>query len=383
MAEEDKNASSIYIIKLNPGSDILRWTNKEMKNKFDELPLRFKKSLIGSKFDDVQNNPEELVKELKNKIKVIKNNPEESATEFCKKHKIAGIGWSLKPIEEPLSIASFDDYCTAIKAKDTKPEWYKSRVPSSVKHISEIEEGDIIWIRDNSDAYYIGSVVKPWEYKDDPDYWARDLVNLVTVDRWRKIGDYTESPGEVVRKLISQGHAVQKMENDLITSISEKLIKNPGFISDCADKFNESKRNLPENWIEHIDEYTFEDIVGFYLQKEKGYILMPSSRLQSTKGYEFVAIEPERGGKVAVQVKYKNYDKEEFDKQYKKLEENYKLYVAYRWKDEEELKKFEEDYSNKSNGKIIPIKIEELRGFLNKNSGLLTKWMKFLIARKD
>ncbi|MGC8675885.1 hypothetical protein, partial [Fervidicoccus sp.] len=125
--------------------------------------------------------------------------------------------------------------------------------------------------------------------------------------------------------------------------------------------------------------YDYEDLVGFYLQS-KGYFLMPSTRFQSTKDYEFVAIGKNEKGEreiAVVQCKYygKNYKGKKIDaldKKYTKLAETYKVYLACN-----------NGVSNIDNVKypnIKDIKNEELENFCREKEFIIPDRIKFSVA---
>ncbi len=226
--------------------------------------------------------------------------------DYCIKDKKAvTLGWTLKPSDswkksnETIDKDTYNSFVDTYKKFEDG--WDAKKLQSTLNKFQSIEKDGLCWVRDDSDTYYIGKVEGAWEYYNTPDDWAWDIAQGYRC-KFKKVGDATMAPGEVVKTLITRGDTVKEVtDNDLI-ELSIWLFDNGGkiAINNAVNDFD-LKRYKPDDILNNITEYEYEDLVGFYLQS-KGYFIMPSTRYQSTKDYEFVAFG--NGEKAVVQVKY-------------------------------------------------------------------------------
>ena len=192
--------------------------------------------------------------------------------------------------------------------------------------------------------------------------------------KWVEVGDATEAPSEIVKKLITLGGTVSKIKDITLIDISNYLFENGGekAVKKAVTEFNEGGYIVGDiSIIDNLTQYEYEDFVGFYLQK-KGYFIMPSTRYQSTEGYEFVAIK--QNEKMVVQAKYYKEKSEKLDaneSRYKNLSKTYTLYLACN----NGIKNNDND-----NNKIKQVKNSELEKFIRENPFLIPDRVKFLVV---
>jgi hypothetical protein len=181
-------------------------------------------------------------------------------------------------------------------------------------------------------------------------------------------GDATEAPAAIVKKLITIGNTVSKIDDESLLKMSRWLFENDGEKAiDKAVKEFDDNNYTPEHIIYNITEYEYEDIVGLYMQL-KGFFIIPSTRYQSTKEYEFVAIN-KHGEKSIVQAKQQKGMLK--GKDYERLSETYTVYLACNGG---------VDMKGTDKDRIKEIKNTELETFIKENKSLLLDRIKFLVV---
>ena len=360
----------VWIVKLNPSGGLLRSQKKRIK----DYGLSIGK---GDKYDF---NKEDL-----------KNFKKQRIADYCRDRnpKIIAIGWTVNP-EDSWKVNS--------QIELTKEEYlelfnklYKNqRWKNEVTDFQKINKGDFCWVRDSSDKYYICQIKSDWKYDMSKESWALNIAQRYENSEWIEVGDASKVPGEIVKRLITRGPTVYKInkdesekntkkeeemksEEENLAEMTEYLFKNGGGNAiDNVIKEYDSKR---ESYLQEINvddltknltEYDYEDLVGFYLQSQ-GWFIMPSTRYQSTKDYEFVAINKE-SEKAVVQVKHQ--EKKLRAKDYEELSKTYKVFLAC---------SSGVDGIDKNNNNIEEISSEKLLEFLNQNNKLIPDRIKFSI----
>ena len=352
--------NNVWIVKLNPSGGLL--TEKEYKKWKN---IRELEKVLEKKFtkEEIENYHE------KYKNKEIAN--------LCKNEGIIAIGWLLNPMDTwakypPETVINQEKFKELYK----NTPWYKenkTKLNPSIKKFQELKEGDFCWVRDSSDKYYVCKIKGDWYYDNSKEAWAMDIAQRYDC-KWVEVGDATEAPSEIVKKLITLGGTVSKIKDITLIDISNYLFENGGekAVKKAVTEFNEGGYIVGDiSIIDNLTQYEYEDFVGFYLQK-KGYFIMPSTRYQSTEGYEFVAIK--QNEKMVVQAKYYKEKSEKLDaneSRYKNLSKTYTLYLACN----NGIKNNDND-----NNKIKQVKNSELEKFIRENPFLIPDRVKFLVV---
>jgi hypothetical protein len=208
----------------------------------------------------------------------IRPNPKNGKTHddvvtYCIDNKIAGMGWPV-----PGDISSPAEYERAARSE------YGVRV-AAISFAYRPVAGEYVWARDSSGKYYLGCIRGDWFYTNDPRHLELDIPNQRVCD-WVKVGSEENVPGKIVA-CFRPAMTFQAIQDPLMEDFSKWAFSTG------------SHGNLVAEWLkkEHIDKTAFfrfikaddcEDIVGLYLQKIKGYCLIPSSCKQTTIGHEFI-----------------------------------------------------------------------------------------------
>jgi len=197
----------------------------------------------------------------------------EHVISYCIENHVAGIGW---PVAGNISTPS--EYEQAARSQ------YGSRV-SSIPFAYNPAIGEYIWARDKNGRYYLGRIRSDWFYSNDPIHLELDIPNQRKCE-WVRIGNEENVPGKIVA-CFRPAKTFQAVRDSQMEDFSKWA-----FLHDPS-------RNFLAEWLkeQRIEKKTFfsfiqpddcEDIVGLYLQKIKGYCLIPSSCKKTTIGHEFI-----------------------------------------------------------------------------------------------
>ena len=294
---------------------------------------------------------------------------------WCKENGIIAIGWTLPP--EDTWLPSKDGELSS-KNIDLKKynELYKEQgwgqgAKTDIENFEKIKIGDICWVRDSRDIYYVCKITGNWVYDNKKEAWAMDIAQRYSCE-WVEVGDATEAPAAIVKKLITRGNTVSRIDDKTLIDISNYLFENGGenAVKKVVAEFNEGRYTSGNiSIIDNLTQYEYEDFVGFYLQ-QKGYFIMPSTRYQSTEKYEFVAIK--QNEKMVMQAKYYKEKSEKLDaNEYKSLSKTYTVYLACN----NGINNIDND-----NNKIKQVENSELEKFIRENPFLIPDRVKFLVV---
>lgn len=210
--------------------------------------------------------------------------------DYCIQNNIAGIGWpvSSKP-SSPM------EYANLVK------ETY-GKLTASAAFATKPQAGDFIWARSRNGEYYLGRLDQDqggWYYSDRPLHLDLDIPNQRKC-HWVFIGNEANVPGKIVA-CFRPVNAFQAINDQQMERYSEWLYINPKGVSETVT--SSSRKVEPAAFFKMISADDCEDIVGLYLQKAKGYCLIPSTCKRTTIGYEFILHHGITGKTAAVQVK--------------------------------------------------------------------------------
>jgi len=348
----------VWIVKLSPSGGLLQHPEKQI----EKYGLSIGE---GDKYDFSKNDLESFKDFYK----------EQKIAGYCKEHKIIAIGWTVKPEDSwkrsPQIELNKEKYLELFDKLYNKNQGEKKKVPNFQK----IEKGDFCWVRDSSDKYYICQITSDWKYDMSKEAWALDIAQRYETSEWVKVGDASKVPGEIVKRLITRGPTVYEINNNLLAEMTEYLFENGG--ENAIDNaIKEYDRNVEyyqqeikvDDLVKNLTEYDYEDLVGFYLQSQ-GWFIMPATRYQSTKDYEFVAID-KSGDRAVVQVKHRKGKLRAKD--HLERSKTYKVFLA---------SSNGVDWSgiDKNNSNIEEIDNEKLLEFLKENNELIPGRIKFSI----
>ena len=208
---------------------------------------------------------------------------------LCLKEGIIGIGWRVD--KKP---SSKEEYMRLGALKYGEGSW-KSNADII---LYEMKEDDLVWFRDTDGRYYLGRVVGDWEYRDEKKYLDADIVNVRPVDII-KVG--TRVPGKIINSFIPS-KTVQRILDQNALLFSQLLYNS------CSSPVYPLSTSIGLSAIfDLLSAVDLEDVIGLYLQFEKSYVMIPSSRgrRDDTIRYEFELVNQD-GRRACVQVKSGN-----------------------------------------------------------------------------
>lgn len=231
---------------------------------------------------------------------------------YMLKERIMAIGWSLKDshLEETIKEEDMARVCKErdnIKTIDDYDEFcykyiiYKNGVNANVTRFTkEIEEGDLIWMR-HEGIYYLArfsseSIVG--YYPSEENLKKDACIQIRNID-WIPIGDESVVPGAVTTALISR-LTFCRINKKGVEEFSEFIydkIAGENYYADTKLTFNQ------KNFYDYISPSDCEDLLCMYLNKEYGYLVIPSTNKKSTELYECVLLDPKTEKNIFVQVK--------------------------------------------------------------------------------
>ena len=137
-----------------------------------------------------------------------------------------------------------------------------------------------------------------------------DACNQRTEVKWVTSKSADESIAGAVTTSFIRGQAFQRINKDGIEQYSKyayNIWSGTNIFKDIELKIDDSDKC--KAFFNLLTTSEAEDLVAFYLYKEKGYIVIPSTNKLSTPLYEFVLLDPQDCGKlIYIQVKKGNID---------------------------------------------------------------------------
>ena len=152
---------------------------------------------------------------------------------------------------------------------------------------------------DTNGKYYIGRVEGKWEYRGHKEeYRNADIVN-VRPCRWFPAGEADSVPGKVLNALRA-GRTLQRVWDkwDKTASFYSKCLYNER----CGRQIYDLSGHDAPDLLTLVGPEDCEDIVGIYLQEERGYRMIPSTCKHDTVKTEFI-LKNREGKRANVQVK--------------------------------------------------------------------------------
>lgn len=237
---------------------------------------------------------------------------------YCVDNNIVGLGW---PLGVGLVPESADDYDSLARKRYGK-KVASVRFAQLFRKISP-EIDHLIWVRGTYEKrgagsvgsegkYYLGRIIGPWHYSEEQEHLDLDIPNQAEC-LWTEVGSEERVPGKV-RACFRPRGTMQEIKTNLDLKQYIAWLFNQGIAeSGMHDEYliRDVSRPTVDNaktFFSLVDNDDCEDIVGVYLQKEKGYIFLPGSQQRDTQGTEYFLKDPKTGETVAVQVKQGKVD---------------------------------------------------------------------------
>ena len=222
--------------------------------------------------------------------------------DYCLENNIAALGWR---VDTDMIPSSYEEY------GELSHKQYGEKIQSVERLANKVQSGDMIWMRNNG-VYYLGLVgaASKWQYNKDKTAVENDACNQRTEVKWVTSKSADESIAGAVTTSFIRGQAFQRINKDGIEQYSKYAYN----IWSGTNNFKDIELEIDNSdkckaFFNLLTTSEAEDLVAFYLYKEKGYIVIPSTNKLSTPLYEFVLLDPQDCGKhIYIQVKKGNID---------------------------------------------------------------------------
>jgi len=213
------------------------------------------------------------------------------AAEFCVQQGVVGIGWGIGQ-DDPKTKEEYWSLAEPHYIKDYKNSW-----PKAAKAVLyRMSPDDLVWTRNPKGNYFLGRITSDWRHVSTPDFQDADIANVRNCN-WVDVGAMDNVPGKVVS---SFGPSVTVQPVHDHTSELYSM-----FLFNQLSKSN--TYSLPASQTADIlnllSAEDLEDVVGVYLQVQKGCILFPSTCKKDTQFVEYLLWSPQDQKTVGVQVK--------------------------------------------------------------------------------
>ncbi|MBQ4472221.1 MAG: hypothetical protein II942_03140 [Alphaproteobacteria bacterium] len=267
--------------------------------------------------------------------------------DYCLKKGILACGWPAK-MESCSSLKEYIDH-----VEHMFPDPYKNHKSwkTSINALEEMKKGDLCWTLGGGGKYYLGEIMDENPVIVDStqsEYIQYPEIGIFRRCNWKPY-ELNETPGKVVSSLIRGGtlHKIDDPDN-IVENYSRYLLDKKKNIS------------LP-SFIPLLHPDDLEDLLGLYLQKERGYYIFPSTNKHNTPLFEYVLVN--KKGELAV-IQCKIGGTEISDKNITIFIEKYSTYKVFiaTVKDK--------DYCGKN---IETIKMATLQEFATANRPILPK----------
>ena len=202
--------------------------------------------------------------------------------QFCLDGGFLGVGWGVDP--------GTVDWATYTKGAND----YYGSVNPSVRAIHDLPDGALIWTRDTKGAYYLAQVQGPWRYLPGKEARRLDMRNVRPAHIVR-CGVDAVVPGKVANAFRAP-RALQRINDDAAQRYSASLF------AQLTDQPAPWHPTLDEVLTTAVTALDLEALVGTYLQRRHGYLMIAGSR-PDTPAYEYVLRHPDDGHIAVVQVK--------------------------------------------------------------------------------
>ena len=214
----------------------------------------------------------------------------DQARAYCRRAGVVGIGWGRWTLMVPDG-APLEDVLAEIGEIDGwKPGGH------TVRRLAEVAKcGDLVWTRDSSGAHWLGRITGPWRFDGSAEASRWDLNNVRDCEWLSQSYRDWEVPGAVVRSFTGPGSSFSRVAPDERGGwrVTELIW------GQTTDSTAKAPTLDPEEIItDLLDPIDAEDIVLLYLQS-RGWLLLPSSRMNDTPLYE-AALKHIDDGRLAV-----------------------------------------------------------------------------------
>jgi hypothetical protein len=202
----------------------------------------------------------------------------DQAREFARRAGLVGIGWGRPHVTVPDG-APLKDVRREIYAMGS--DW-KSGGDTVRRLAEDAADRDFVWTRDSTGAYWLGRITGRWRFDASEETTRWDLNNVRPCEWLEESFRDWEVPGAVVRSFTGRTSSFSRVAPGYeggwrMTEMIWEQATNPDAERPELD---------PDEIIsELLDPTDVEDIALLYLQA-RGWLLLPSSRMNDTPLYE-------------------------------------------------------------------------------------------------
>lgn len=187
---------------------------------------------------------------------------------YCIKNNLVAIGWGFENEPE----IKLDEYKKRVEEKFGKDRNFKI----SYNNFLNLNKDDFVWVEINARDYRLGKIQEKYDKYSIVKDKEKCRMGLTKKCMWKKI-NFNDVPGEVINSCAQRGCTlIQKHNLDDFKEYFEYLYDKCNYNNTCI---------LDYKKLLHYDD--LEDLLGLYLQKEKGYFIIPSTNKSSTKLIEY------------------------------------------------------------------------------------------------
>jgi hypothetical protein len=283
---------------------------------------------------------------------------------YCIENSLLGVGWRIEPDRE---YADHDAYVAA--ARPYVEQHYAKQIgPSEVRNwrhasmsLKNMQRGDLVWTKDSKHRFYLGRVADETpKYRPGHPFDEYDLKYTRTCD-WIPLPTNDLVPAVVFR--FARGTIHEIKEPPGVTLSKEIYYELSG-----SKSYKSSLKGV--NLFAIMSPFDFEDVVGLYLQAEKGLFIFPSTCKQDTPKYEFEMKHKVTKQRAIVQVKSGN-DRVDMDEYREESKSGVLVYF------------FQENGSpsGKMRENYTIISRSELESFIRSNTGIMPSRIAHWIPR--
>jgi hypothetical protein len=214
----------------------------------------------------------------------------DQARAYCRRAGVVGVGWGRWTLEVP-DRAPLEHVLAEIGAI----EGWKAGGDTVRRLARDAQRGDLVWTRDSSGAYWLGRIVGPWRFDGSAEASKWDLNNVRDCEWLRRSFRDWEIPGAVVRSFTGRSSSFSRVApldrgGWKVTELIWQQTEDPDLKPPRLDP-----GDVVTDLLDPIDA---EDVALLYLQS-RGWLLLPSSRMNDTPLYE-AALKHVDDGRLAV-----------------------------------------------------------------------------------
>lgn len=222
--------------------------------------------------------------------------------DYCLGKGVVGIGWWADGVTSGSGDKRLNAVCRKVEEAEGSG-WGKRAANTLRRFATEVQPGDFIWTRDTDGNYRLGRFRdSPWEYlspDDNPEAKAVDLQQQRKVEWLPHAFPSSEVPGAVIRSFVGRSSSFQRVRSEGARDYT-RLVLWPKESGGKVLPFDITSESVLSD---HLDMYEVEDLVFMWLQAERGYLILPTSRQYGTPVFEWEMVHKKSGHSAYPQVK--------------------------------------------------------------------------------